>query len=1256
VKVDKRTYEGIIRSIGRRRIMVGKIELVGDPVKYVVMATRVNGEVWYRILAPIRITRVPRLQPPVTQLTRSSEPNVWFLDEFDQFLTALWSRGLEYFVRLCRVRGELYFIMGVVGTYRNKHIGIRDISQKLNTMIGLLKARFPQIRYEFLREDEARIVFADNNDMTGVIIGYPSRSSTMDQELRDKMARYQFESVMRSLLQSNAKITIVAKPIKRSQVVRGLLELRKLSTEIESRIRGMDGWSFTISLPILFAQTGILTSSKVLGASSSRQIMHSKALTDIKQYITSHQISHATTSGRHNITTRTYSFSNAQSISYHLTRSQQSIHSVTHSRQYSFSIAKQYAVSVSRSYTSGEMYTSSTSQSLSLGKAISLTYQRAESLETTRSIVHTHGAQVSRATGFTIGQTFTHTKMTQQTWSKTHTEILQHSLSRTHQYSWGGEYSSFISYTQGKSSTSGWSAGVEGGLGGIGSGGGAKGGAGIFGGASYHRSSTSYSSTTTGGSFSFRYGHSISTSTTVTTGESNSITVGGSIGESWGVSRQVLSSRVFTVGRNWSVSVGTSFARGVTYGVSRGTTRSVSESFTISRARSYSHQTSYGITRTEGTVVTRGEIRGVAETRGFVSGVAETRGSAYSRSSTVGGSYGTVVINVDTSGVAEGSSRGGSHGLTYSVGGGAISSTNYAMGIVRGYTTAISGGLVPSVSFSHTREWRNVVMEGLARYLRELEKRYEIMKNVGAWKTTIYVSGSYDEVERIGGALEGALRGPISSPRIVKLVIPRTPIIQKYFNVCSQVCTDTRINDPNGFAMERNIFDTILSTIELTATCHFPRVEIQGIKIAEDIPPIFLQSPPEFSIEPDLSVGRIVDVHTGEPSRIWLRIPSTKLRHILIAGTTGSGKTNAAMWIVLQLFRKGWDIIILDWKNTWRQLLYILGKEERKRVRIYTLGKPDVNPLRLNLLEPPKGVSVVDWADTVSELFAYAYIPHPRAKSIVREELDELYFRGIPTMNDLYKAVDRRKSMIDVRVDGRGELESTTAILARLWEYSDSSRMKGKLRVFSETPTVKYEDLFVEQDANRIIIIEAAGISTNHKAFILSCLAMGIYQYYIVREPRKRPLLVVLEESNHLIPPQTILEQVHIYESVWEVAFRELREKNVHFVAITQIPSGLPKSIVMNTPFRILMNIGTAGLEAKSDVDMFLEAMSLDPRWDHRHVKRFVSRMPVGWGLVRIPYWEGQWDAWPFLVQFPLVLKGRYPSDEEVRKFVEKEK
>lgn len=744
------------------------------------------------------------------------------------------------------------------------------------------------------------------------------------------------------------------------------------------------------------------------------------------------------------------------------------------------------------------------------------------------------------------------------------------------------------------------------------------------------------------------------------------INYGKTLGESY--NKGITRGSSVNIGQTQTESLGRTYGKAETFGTAE--TQSVNESWSesVSKGRALTRSVQVGrvesVAQTRGVsqAKSRGESRGVSTTQGRAVGNTETENIAYltGLAYASGNSYGVIETNGRILSISRGSSRGSS----------------FSDIITRSLSQAISGGISPSLGFSHTRQWENAEITGILSLLKVHELRLDKGKNEGMWLTSVIISSkTKKELRGIAVSLESALKGPLGNPESIEFFEiddDKVRDILRKNTLIARVPKIPRIDGWDGFGVDRFQFATLLNTYEVTSLTHLPTEPIPGITVAaEDIPLAFsMNCPPEFieSNEPKVSYGWIINLHTGTPLGVKLEVPISKMEHHLIVGTTRSGKTNIAMYLISQLVELGYDIIVLDWKHTWRKLLNVVSNPER--VRVFTLSKYDVAPLLSNPLRPPvirysenpnerRVVNPTDWAEVIAELFAYAYAPFPRSKSIVRYEIDELYrqngvfeshgdpnFRNYPTMHDLCEAIDRRINRTNVNVAGRGELESLNAIKSRIWQYARTNDILH-IEFGNHRVGIPIESLWT---SGSITVIESSGISGSHKQFILSWLVSAIYMYYTsLGRPRERPLIVVLEEANHMIPPETILQSVHIIESIWETMFREIGEYNVWLWAIGQLPSRLPKAVLGNTPFKVVLNLATSGTESKGDVQIMLEQISMDPRWDHRHVGRFITRMPKGWAITKISGVSKQEYMWPYLISVPKVVDVDVPSDEEIR-------
>ncbi len=69
-------------------------------------------------------------------------------------------------------------------------------------------------------------------------------------------------------------------------------------------------------------------------------------------------------------------------------------------------------------------------------------------------------------------------------------------------------------------------------------------------------------------------------------------------------------------------------------------------------------------------------------------------------------------------------------------------------------------------------------------------------------------------------------------------------------------------------------------------------------------------------------------------------------KHVLIAGMTGTGKTNLSFQVLKELCRKQKPFLVFDWKRNYRDLLQL---REFKKTKIYTVAR-EIAPFRFNPL------------------------------------------------------------------------------------------------------------------------------------------------------------------------------------------------------------------------------------------------------------------------------------------------------------------
>ena len=143
-------------------------------------------------------------------------------------------------------------------------------------------------------------------------------------------------------------------------------------------------------------------------------------------------------------------------------------------------------------------------------------------------------------------------------------------------------------------------------------------------------------------------------------------------------------------------------------------------------------------------------------------------------------------------------------------------------------------------------------------------------------------------------------------------------------------------------------------------------------------------------------------------------------KHVLVAGITGSGKTNTIFSMIRNI-----DVpfLIIEPAKTEYRVLKSLVKD----LRVYTLGREGISPFRLNPFKfDNKNISIQEHIDSLKVIFTAAFTMYASMPNILEQSLvniytkkgwslidssnifcnGEVYDELFPTMEDLYVEVD----------------------------------------------------------------------------------------------------------------------------------------------------------------------------------------------------------------------------------------------------------
>jgi hypothetical protein len=335
------------------------------------------------------------------------------------------------------------------------------------------------------------------------------------------------------------------------------------------------------------------------------------------------------------------------------------------------------------------------------------------------------------------------------------------------------------------------------------------------------------------------------------------------------------------------------------------------------------------------------------------------------------------------------------------------------------------------------------------------------------------------------------------------------------------------------------------------------------------------------------------------------------IQHVGIFGRSGSGKTNLAYLLVLDLVKAGKPFLVFDWKRNYRDLLSL---PQGKDLIVFTVGR-NVAPFRFNPLLPPPGTQATVWLKKLIEVICHAYFLGEGVTVLLMRTIDSLYKRyglydnqpvRIPTMSEV------KDFLLERKPKGReaGWMESAL----RAVEVLCFGEMGHVLN--SEKP------IDITSLLNKQVILELDALTNADKTFLIESLLLWIHHYRMGEETRENfKHAIIIEEAHHILLRKK--QEATGEETVTDIILREIRELGEAVICIDQHPSLISKPALGNTYTTFAFN-----LKHRGDLAMMQDCLLLDSEQTD-----YLGRLEVGWAVVKL---QGRW-FWPFLLKLPLI-------------------
>jgi len=315
---------------------------------------------------------------------------------------------------------------------------------------------------------------------------------------------------------------------------------------------------------------------------------------------------------------------------------------------------------------------------------------------------------------------------------------------------------------------------------------------------------------------------------------------------------------------------------------------------------------------------------------------------------------------------------------------------------------------------------------------------------------------------------------------------------------------------------------------------------------------------------------------------IFLEGDKVFCHHVLIPGTTGRGKSvlvSNILWSTLDYDYCG--ILVLDPHDEYygRNDVGLKNYKNKEKVVYYTPKNvpPGCRTLKINVenIFPQHFEGVVYWTDAQKEALS-------------------AYFKK-------YKNKWVEAILLDREIEGF--MEGTLAVLKRrMVQLLDLNVINKEIvcsGIFDLTAgKTTINDITKELEESRVVIVDTSNFSGEVEILIGSMIATTIldkYKYYKINgELKDKPVIsIVIEEAPRVLGKDTLEKGPNIFSSI----AREGRKFKIGLVAVTQLPSLIPRPILSNINTKIIL-----GIEMQPERQAIIESAAQDLSEDNRNI------------------------------------------------------
>ena len=385
-----------------------------------------------------------------------------------------------------------------------------------------------------------------------------------------------------------------------------------------------------------------------------------------------------------------------------------------------------------------------------------------------------------------------------------------------------------------------------------------------------------------------------------------------------------------------------------------------------------------------------------------------------------------------------------------------------------------------------------------------------------------------------------------------------------------------------------------------------------------------LLSPPENNaVDGEYKLARITYADK-DVSNFGLR-EKDWIRHVLISGMSGSGKTMLAFGILKEMIDKNKPFIVFDWKKSFRPLLLL-----DKNMLCFTIGNNRVaNLFTTNINRPPAGIEPKEWINIICDLITESFFASYGVHKIIREALDNAFQSfGVYNGSNNYPTWKHIKQI----------LEKKDVKYGREAEWLESAlRIAHSMTFGSFGDAINSNDIMgmtVEELMDKRVIFELQILNSSEKKFFCEYILSYVFFTKKANEQKRQEFkgLILVDEAHNVFLKD---KPTFVSESTTDMVYREMREYGFGLVCVDQHISKLSETVAGNSATNIAFQ-----QMLPQDVDTVSKLMQM---YDER---KFFTMLPVGQAIVKL----AERHYHPFLIKAPFIdLKDENVDDKLIK-------